>query len=89
MVQTIPNKMSYYDYDAICHLNEQRAYQRYYNTPLEVDGVWFACLADYQDFHHLKMARLQKMTVDLKTFIRQMVVEKMCSSLEQFPPLTK
>jgi hypothetical protein len=38
-------------------------------------------------------ARLQKMTVDLKAFIRQMVienaVEKMCSSLEQFPPLTK
>ena len=89
-------KMSYYDYDAMCHLNEQRAYQRYYNTPLEVHGTWFACVADYEQFHRLKMEHevlLQKMTVDLKAFIRQMVVEnaveKMCSSLEQFPPLTK
>jgi hypothetical protein len=86
--------MSYYDYDAICHLKEQREYQRYYNTPLEADGMWFACLADYEQFHHLKMEheeRLQKMTDDLKAFIKQMLVDadikKMCESPEEFPPL--
>ena len=77
--------MSHYDYDAICHLKEQRAYQRYYNTPVEVHGMWFACLADYEHFHRVKTERLQKMTADLKAFIRQMV----CSSPEHFPPLTK
>ena len=86
--------MSYYDYDAICHLKEQREYQRYHNTPLEADGMWFASLAEYAEYHRLKVEheeRLQKMTVDLKTFIKHMLldaeIERMSKSLEEFPPL--
>ena len=91
-------KMSYYeselDYDSACFLKEQRDYQRYYNTPLEVDGVWFASVADYETYHRLKdmeEARKQKMTIDLKALIRDMVrdetVEKLVQSLDEFPTL--
>ena len=89
--------MSYSDdYDVACHMKEQRDYQRYYNTPLEVDGVWFACVADYEAYHRLKSmeeARCQKMTIDLKLIIKQWVleeeVEKMVASIDEFPPLKK
>ncbi len=84
------------DYDEACHLKEQRDFQRYYNTPLEVDGMWFASVADYEVYHRLKMAeeaRCQKMTIELKTMIKQWVleeqVEKMVACIDQFPPLQK
>ncbi len=83
-----------YDYDTACFLKEQRDYQRYYNRPLEVDGVWFSCLAEYETYIRLKdmeEARLQKMTIDLKALIRDMVrdekIEKMFASLDEFPTL--
>jgi hypothetical protein len=92
--------MSYYerdlDYDEACHLKEQRDFQRYYNTPLEVDGVWFASLADYDQCLRLKAleeSRCQKMTIDLKALIQEMVrdekIEKMFADIEQFPVLEK
>jgi len=59
-----------YDYDTECFLNEQREYQRYYNTPFELNGLWYTSLADYEaDLH----AKLDKMTIDLKLIIQQMV----------------
>lgn len=90
--------MSYYeselDYDSACFLKEQRDYQRYYNRPLEVDGVWFSSLAEYETYHRLKdmeEARKQKMTIDLKLLIQEMVrdekIEKMFASLDEFPSL--
>jgi hypothetical protein len=89
--------MSYSDdYDVACHMKEQRDFQRYYNTPLEVGGVWFASVADYETYFRLKAAeeaRCQKMTIDLKALIKQMVldetVEKLIVSMEEFPPLHK
>lgn len=87
--------MSYSDdYDVACHMKEQRDFQRYYNTPLEVDGVWFASVADYEQYFRLKAAeeaRCQKMTIELKLIIKQWVleeeVEKMVADTDQFPPL--
>jgi hypothetical protein len=90
--------MPYYeselDYDSACFLKEQRDYQRYYNTPLEVEGVWFASLADYETYIRLKEAeeaRLEKMTIDLKMIIKQMArdekIEQMFDSLKEFPTL--
>lgn len=65
-----------------------RDYRLYYNTPLEVDGVWFSSLADYDVFLRLKekeKVRLQKMTIDLKAFIQAMVndekIEKLFDTL--------
>ena len=77
-------------------MKEQRDFQRYYNTPLEVDGVWFASCADYECYFRLKAeeeARCEKMTIDLKALIKQMVldetVEKLVASMDEFPPLQK
>ena len=93
-------KMSYYerdlDYDVACHMKEQRDYQRYYNTPLEVDGMWFASVADYEQYYRIKAqkeTRCQKMTIELKALIKEMVleekVEQMFANLDEFPPLSK
>lgn len=71
--------MSFYDYDSICFLKEQRDYQRYYNTPVEAEGILFPSLADYDQYLRImenKKVRLQKMTIDLKALIQGMVNEK-------------
>ena len=71
--------MSFYDYDSICFLKEQRDYQLYYNTPVEAEGILFPSLADYDQYLRLmevKKVRLQKMTIDLKALIQDMVNEK-------------
>lgn len=92
--------MPYYeselDGEAAAFQKEQRDFQRYYNTPLEVDGVWFACVSDYEAYFRLKEmeeARCRKMSVELMSIIKQWVieekVEKMVDSLEQFPVLGK
>lgn len=84
--------MSYYESDTERFLNEQRDYDRYYNTPLQVDGVWFSSLADYEALLRLEekeKVRLQKMTIELKALIREMVndekIEKMFAT--EFPEL--
>lgn len=71
--------MSFYDCDAISFLKEQRDYQLYYNTPVEAEGILFPSLADYDQYLHLmetKKVRLQKMTIDLKSLIQDMLNEK-------------
>ena len=92
--------MSYYDseldYDSAAFLKEQRDFQRYYNTPLEVDGMWFACVADYEAYYRKKSeeeALCKKMSVELMSIVKQWQldekVEKMVNSLDQFPLLEK
>lgn len=85
-----------YDFDAQCFMNEQREFQRRYNTPIEVDGVWFSCLADYENYIQLKQmeeARLEQMTVELKKLIEGMKIadrlQKMMESSIEFPALEK
>ena len=73
-------------------MKEQRDYQRYYNTPLEVGGVWFSSLADYEEFLRLQeneKVRLQKMTIALKSLIQQMVIEEKIEKMfaTEFPEL--
>lgn len=74
--------MDYYEsnlnYDEQCHLNEQRDYQRYYNTPLEVHGIWFASVAQFEECYELmemEKARCKRMSVELMSFIKQMVAD--------------
>jgi len=84
-----------YDYDTACFLKEQRDYQRYYNTPVEAEGILFPSLADYDRYLYLKEkenVRLQKMTIDLKALIQNMVndekIEKMYANMDvNFPAL--
>ena len=86
-----------YDYDTECFLKEQRDYQRYYNTPLEVDDIWFSSLAEYDVYIRIKQHRdnyLQKLTIDLKTLIQDMVhcqkIKKMYDDLDSnFPQLIR
>jgi hypothetical protein len=59
-----------YDYDTECFLTEQRNYQKYYNTPFELNGQWYASLSDYEVE---LQAKLDEMTIELKLIIRQMV----------------
>lgn len=57
--------MSYYEYE-----------RDYYNTPLQIDGVWFSSLADYDAFLRMQereKVQLQKMTIDLKAVIQGML----------------
>jgi len=92
------DKMTYYDaeldYDTVCFMKEQRHFQRYHNTPVEVDGRWFASVAQYEEYYCLKSAeeaRLQQMTIRLKNLIADMVfsekIKKIVASSEEFPPL--
>jgi len=74
--------MDYYesnlDYDEECHLKEQRDFQRYYNTPMEVDGIWFASVAQFEECYELmemEKARCKKMSIELMAFIKQMVID--------------
>ena len=78
----ITERMDYYesnlDYDEECHLKEQRDYQRYYNTPMEVDGIWFASVAQFEECYELmemEKARCKRMSVELMSFIKQMVAD--------------
>jgi hypothetical protein len=74
-----------YDYDTECFLKEQRNYQRYYNTPFELDGVWYASLSHY-DME--RQAKLAKMTIELKLFIQEMVLTEMYRNMDrEFPAL--
>ena len=90
--------MSYFDpeldYDTVCFMKEQRHFQRYHNTPVEVEGRWFASVAQYEEYYCLKTAeeaRLQQMTIGLKKLIADMVftekIKKIVASVEEFPPL--
>jgi hypothetical protein len=60
-----------YDYDTECFLKEQRDYQKYYNTPFELNGRWYASLSDYEVELQAKLA---KMTIELKLIIQEMVL---------------
>jgi hypothetical protein len=82
------------DYDTACFLKEQRHFQRYYNTPVEVEGRWFASVAQYEEYYCLKSAEaavLKQMTIELKKHIADMVfsekIKKIVASSEEFPPL--
>lgn len=95
------SKMPYYeselDYDSASAMKEQRDYNRYYNVPVEIDGILFSSLADYDEYLRLKEkehVRLQKMTIDLKSLIQEMVneekIEKMYANMDaNFPALGK
>lgn len=51
----------------------------YYSTPVEVDGVVYPSVADYELFCRLnnaEEARCQKLTADLKLLIKQMVLDE-------------
>jgi hypothetical protein len=66
------------DYDEECHLKEQRNFQRYYNTPMEVDGIWFASVAQFEECYRIKEmedARCKRMSIELMAFIKQMVID--------------
>lgn len=83
-----------YDFDAYSFMKEQREYQRRYNTPIEVDGVWFSSVADYENYFELKQmeeAKLEKMTQELKKLITDMAeaarVEAMIKSKIEFPTI--
>lgn len=83
-------------YDEECHMKEQREYQRYYNTPVEVNGVLFACLADYDEYYRMKTmeeGRLAELTEGLMALVKMMAHEEeirnFIVSVIEFPLLTK
>ena len=80
--------MTDYDYDTECFLTEQRNYQKYYNTPFELDGVWYASLSEYEVKQQAKEMELAKMTIELKLIIQEMVLTKMYRNMDrEFPAL--
>jgi predicted NAD-dependent protein-ADP-ribosyltransferase YbiA (DUF1768 family) len=77
-----------YDYDTESFLKEQRDYQRYYNTPFELDGTWYASLSHYDMERQAKEMKLAKMTIELKLFIQEMVLTEMYRNMDrEFPAL--
>jgi hypothetical protein len=77
-----------YDYDTECFLTEQRNYQKYYNTPFELDGVWYASLSHYEMELQAKEMKLAKMTIELKLIIQEMVLTEMYRNMDRdFPAL--
>jgi hypothetical protein len=80
--------MTDYDYDTECFLTEQRNYQKYYNTPFELDGVWYASLSEYEVKLQAKEMELAKMTIELKLIIQEMVLTEMYRNMDrEFPAL--
>jgi uncharacterized protein YjbK len=80
--------MTDYDYDTECFLTEQRNYKKYYNTPFELDGVWYASLSDYEIELRAKEMKLAKMTIELKLIIQEMVLTEMYRNMDrEFPAL--
>jgi predicted NAD-dependent protein-ADP-ribosyltransferase YbiA (DUF1768 family) len=80
--------MTDYDYDTECFLTEQRNYQKYYNTPFELDGVWYASLSEYEVKQQAKEMELAKMTIELKLIIQEMVFAEMYRNMDrEFPAL--
>ena len=80
--------MTDYDYDTECFLTEQRNYQKYYNTPFELDGVWYASLSEYEVKLRAKEMELAKMTIELKLIIQEMVLTEMYRNMDrEFPAL--
>jgi hypothetical protein len=80
--------MTDYDYDTECFLTEQRNYQKYYNTPFELDGVWYASLSEYEVKLRAKEMELDKMTIELKLIIQEMVLTEMYRNMDrEFPAL--
>jgi hypothetical protein len=77
-----------HDYDTECFLTEQRNYQKYYNTPFELDGVWYASLSHYDMELQAKEMKLAKMTIELKLIIQEMVFAEMYRNMyREFPAL--
>jgi hypothetical protein len=77
-----------HDYDTECFLTEQRNYQKYYNTPFELDGVWYASLSEYEVKLRAKEMKLAKMTIELKLIIQEMVLTEMYRNMDrEFPAL--
>ena len=80
--------MTDYDYDTECFLTEQRNYQKYYNTPFELGGVWYASLSEYEVKQQAKEMELAKMTIELKLIIQEMVLTEMYRNMDrEFPAL--
>jgi hypothetical protein len=53
--------------------SEQTDYTLYYETPIEVDGMAFPSLADYEEYHRLMLmeeARLNVLSIDLMKLIK-------------------
>jgi hypothetical protein len=76
------------DYDTECFLTEQRNYQKYYNTPFDLDGMWYASLSDYEVKLQAKELKLAKMTIELKLIIQEMVFTEMYRNMDtEFPRL--
>ena len=77
-----------HDYDTECFLTEQRNYQKYYNTPFELDGQWYASLSDYEAKLQAHEMKLAKMTIELKLIIQEMVFTEMYRNMDtEFPAL--
>jgi hypothetical protein len=77
-----------HDYDTECFLTEQRNFQKYYNTPFELDGTWYASLSHYEMELQAKEMKLAKMTIELKLFIQEMVLTEMYRNMDrEFPAL--
>ena len=77
-----------HDYDTECFLTEQRNFQKYYNTPFELDGVWYASLSNYEVELEAKEIKLAKMTIELKLIIQEMVFTEMYRNMDtEFPAL--
>jgi hypothetical protein len=76
------------DYDTECFLTEQRNFQKYYNTPFELDGIWYASLSYYEMELQAKEKKLAKMTIELKLIIREMILTEMYRNIDrEFPAL--
>ena len=80
-------KMSHYEPNVF---EEELDYKRYYSAPLEVGGILFGSLADFDTFLRLKeneAVRLQKMTIDLRALIQRMANEQKIERMyaEMFP----
>lgn len=64
-------------------VNEQRNYQKYHNTPIEVNGVWFVSLADYEAYYEWKTAH----EIVVKKNIDHTELVKSLKKDHAFPPL--
>lgn len=64
-------------------VNEQRNYQKYHNTPIEVDGVYFVSVADYEAYYEWKTTRntVVKKELDHTELVKSLKKD------DAFPPL--
>jgi hypothetical protein len=69
--------------EARAFVKEQRNYQKYHNTPVEVDGIWFVSLADYEAYYEWNANRqvIVKKNIDHSELVKSLKKD------DAFPPL--